>query len=82
MGTETLTSYTHPAGKLKKITASASPQDPRPRALYIDTAGTMDIENEDATTEAGINLVAGTVVPFQAYKITAISGAIIMGLYE
>ena len=75
-------SRTDPGDALKKITASASELDPRPRAIYVAVGGTIDIENSDATTEAGVTVVAGTTLTCQFFKITAIAGATIYGLYD
>ena len=63
---------TQPAFAIKVITPHATnPLDPRPRSIYVETDGTMAIENEDGSTETGITVVAGTTIPLQAYKVTA-----------
>ncbi|MEO2046469.1 MAG: hypothetical protein ABGX16_07835 [Pirellulales bacterium] len=75
------TTTTKPALFLTKITASANEQDPRPRSIYVGVGGTIDIENQDGTTEAAVPVVAGTTIPCQFAKITAISGATIYSLH-
>jgi hypothetical protein len=64
------------------ITPGSSALSPRPRALYIGTAGTIDIANKDGTTISGLPVVAGTVIPCSFYKITAASSAVIHGIYD
>ena len=73
-----------PARKMKKLVVSGgTPHDPRPRSLYIAIDGTMDITNDDATTEAGIPIFAGTIIPLQASEVTAISVAdSVYGFYD
>jgi hypothetical protein len=72
-----ISSSDHVAG----ISASGSVLLPRPRRIYVSTAGTMEITNEDATT-ATLTLVAGTQLDIQPYKITALGGgAVVFGLY-
>ena len=72
---------TFPASSLKTITAGPSELIPRPRALYIDTDGTMDIVNGDGTVETGIHIVAGTTISVQIVKLTATTG-VVMGYYD
>lgn len=63
------------------ISAGATVLSPRPRRLYVSTAGTMEITNRDGTT-ATLTLVAGTTLDIQPYKITALGGgAVVFGLY-
>lgn len=70
------------APKMAAITPGASALSPRPRAIYIDTSGTIDITNEDGTTCNGVNVVAGTVIPLSPWKITAASGAVVKALID
>ncbi len=72
---------THSAGNLVQITAGSGALNPRPRGLYIGVSGTMDVENEDGTTQAGIEVVAGATMPYQPVKITAITTAQIYAYY-
>ena len=72
-----------PATRLKLIVVSSVDQDPRPSALYIGVTGTMDITNDDGSTEAAVPVIAGGQISFQASRITAIGGgAKIYGLYH
>lgn len=71
----------HPTGNLKQISASSNDLSPRPRALYIGVTGTMDVTNEDGTTESAVEVIAGSTIPYQPKKITAISDAAIYALY-
>lgn len=71
------------AGFFVKITASAAVLNPRPRAVYVGAGGTIDIENPDASSEAAVPVLAGTTIPCQFHKITALNGgAVLYGYYE
>lgn len=82
MAQRNATHSTHPAEKSLAIAASANILDPRPVAIYVNTSGTMAIENADGTTDT-LTIVAGSTIPFQANKITALGGgATISGFYH
>jgi len=58
------------------ITPGASALNPRPRAIYANTAGTVTVE--DATGVSVVyNVLAGQVLPFSAVKITAATATVI-----
>lgn len=71
----------NPGRNLKLITASASTLDPIPRSLYIAATGTMSITNADGSTEADVPVVAGSTLSIQPVKITAVSSAVVYGIY-
>lgn len=71
----------HPAPYVKAVTASANPLDPRPVSLLITVAGTITIENRDGTSVADMVVSAGQELHIQPYKITAITDAVVVGLY-
>ena len=71
-----------PAAKIATITPGSSVLSPRPRAIYVSVAGTIDVENSDGTTISALAVVAGTTIACQFYKITAASSAVIHGLYD
>lgn len=71
----------NPGRNLKLITASASTLDPIPRSLYIAASGTMSITNADGSSEATVPVFQGTVMPIQPNKITAVSSAVVYGIY-
>lgn len=71
----------NPGRNLKLITASASTLDPIPRSLYIAATGTMNITNADGSTESSVPVFAGTTISIQPTKITAVSSAVVYGIY-
>lgn len=81
MGATTPTSSTFPAPKLAEITASASPLDPRPYSLLITGSGTITVENRDGS-DVDVAVLAGQEIHCQPYKITAISSATVIGMYQ
>jgi outer membrane receptor protein involved in Fe transport len=81
MGATTPTGATYPAPKVDEISESASPLDPRPYALLITVDGSITVTNRDDTT-ATIAVFAGQLIPIQPYKITDITSATVIGLYN
>lgn len=71
----------HPVGNMVEISASPDDLTPRPRAIRVVVAGTIDYQNEDDTTETDSPVLAGEIIPFQPKKITAITDARIFALY-
>jgi len=65
-----------------KLTATSVSIEPRPRGIYVGTSGTIDITNEDLSTESAVAVVAGSVIPCQFLKVTAITDAEIYGLHD
>ncbi len=57
------------------ITASATAFSSPTRAIYVDTAGTADWTDADGNTATAVNLIAGSVIPIQLSKVTAITTA-------
>ncbi len=73
---------TGPVAHLRTITPGASVLSPRPRDVYIDTTGTIAIENQDGTTIAALNVVRGDRLGWSPYKITAATSAVVIGMYD
>jgi hypothetical protein len=64
-----------PGTSFMLITASATAFTQNTRAIYVDTAGTADWTDADGNTATAVNLVAGSVIPVQLSKVTALSSA-------
>lgn len=73
------------AQKHRAITASANILSPKPYAIYVAVGGSASIVMPDPATgvETTISytLVAGSVLPIQPLRITAITSATLIGLY-
>ncbi len=62
------------------LSAGAGALEPRPRAVYVSVGGTATFV-DDAEVSISYTLSAGTVLPFRPKRITAITGATLIGWY-
>lgn len=62
------------------ITASATPFASPYKGFYIAVAGTATFVDMSGHSEAGVTLVAGTVMPVSLSAITSITSATIYGI--
>jgi len=69
-------SMTDPGRRHWPIVPGPNPQNPMPRALYANTAGTVTIVDEQGT-RVDYNVVASQVLPFRAFRITAATASLI-----
>ncbi len=67
-----------PGRQFDVITPSANDLDFR--AFYIAVSGTIDITDREGNTEAGIVVVAGTIIPVAFLRITAAASAVVYGI--
>lgn len=82
MGAKFAPRNNYPGAAMRAITASANVLDPRPKSLYIDTTGTIVITNEDGTTSGTMNVYAGSELHVSPWKITTITSAVVIGIFD
>lgn len=69
-----------PARNWATITPGASPLSPRPKALWVNQACTITLEDSDGTSVTFTVAAAGPV-DLSPTKVTAISTGSVIGLY-
>ncbi len=68
-----------PAQSFTLITASSTAFQVT-RAIYVATAGTPDWTDAEGNASTGVTVVAGSIIPVQLTKVTALNGAVLFAM--